>query len=205
MIQKLIIIFSLVCSSPLIGKAGFESEFVSAYELEGFQIPALKKSRCLVCHRNQNPYFFNAYTNYYGRSIAALIKNSGQLSFKLVEPYDDDQDGFLNIEEIFVDKAPGLASSYPAGRISISYYPRNISRTSGVARADLPTGMCPNGVVFHVLRGMLVDQSGRRVNQGVARVNSYYQSNIVVANFTSKSRILVKCIESGYVGSYPQQ
>lgn len=91
--------------------------FADHYETNGIDVgPLVDRESCGACHLRAAG---GGARNAYGKDFERITLGAGG-GFPGIEFLDSDQDGFLNLEEIFALTAPGVAESKPTGRIELA-------------------------------------------------------------------------------------
>lgn len=70
---------------------------------------------CQTCHVNARPRT-NPERNAFGKDVEKTLSDAG-LDFAAFELLDSDSDGFVNLEEFYLQTAPGLKTESPKGRL----------------------------------------------------------------------------------------
>jgi hypothetical protein len=97
--------------------APYLGNFQSHYEFNGLDVSGLvAKESCGTCHVRAGG---GGPRNPYGRDFDRVVLGQGK-GFEAIEMNDSDGDGFLNVEEIYANTAPGSADDKPAGRVEIA-------------------------------------------------------------------------------------
>jgi len=96
---------------------GYFRDFQDHYSSIGISTVNLTNlERCGVCHVSSRG---GGLRNPFGKSFQDIAL-ARPLAFSSLDNIDSDRDGFTNIEEIYVNTAPGRKESSPFGRISIT-------------------------------------------------------------------------------------
>lgn len=148
---------------------------------------------CQTCHESASPRL-NTKRNGYGRAVEGIL-SSGQ-GFPSIEFSDSDGDGFVNLEEIFLQVAPGDASAAPAGRIALE---KDANRSELIV-VSLPEGGSCAALEIRTFGFKVQDASGSFFDE-VRLTDVASGSNLTLDNAAAKGALLAKCASDAWVGS----
>lgn len=95
----------------------FFQQFSEHYDSNKITTTKLTSEKaCGICHVRSTG---GGQRTPYGEDFRSVALNEGK-GFPGIEFLDSDKDGFVNLEEIFLQTAPGQADSVPAGRIELA-------------------------------------------------------------------------------------
>ena len=107
---------SLTASHEAFGFRKFLGEFSEHYTANNISTEILTSEQtCGLCHVRAGG---GGRRNPYGEDFRSVGLDEGS-GFPGIEFLDSDKDGFLNLEEIFLQTAPGKPESVPTGRIAL--------------------------------------------------------------------------------------
>ncbi len=159
----------------------FLKQFSEHYDANSIDTSKLVENQsCALCHNSAGG---GGPRNAYGESFKAGVLGEGK-GFDAIEFLDSDGDSFLNLEEIYLNTAPGDNNDAPAARIGIS-------TISGKVSVSLPV-TC---TAFELLSfGVKVEGSNKLVKSNVSGTQT-------LALDGTKGAILAKCGGENAVGS----
>ncbi len=174
--------------------------FSGYYSENGLDVTKFKNElRCQTCHTSAR----GGERNSYGSDIESAL-GSGN-TWGINEFKDSDSDGFINLEEIFAQTAPGFAELKPAGRIEIKPSAKGILPvTAEILMPATQTSDCEitfKAFSFQIsapksavnLQPKLVSDLKIKVLKG--------EKITIGLSANPKGTLLVKCDTSSYVGS----
>jgi hypothetical protein len=159
----------------------FVNQFSEHYSTNGIDTSKLvSEQSCALCH---NSVGGGGPRNPYGETFRNDVLLEGK-GFEAIEFIDSDGDSFNNLEEIFLNTAPGLKADAPAARIGLSV-------TNGKLSISLPT-TC--GSFELISFGVKIDGANQLTKSNVSGVQT-------LAIDGTKGAVLVKCAVERTVGS----
>lgn len=159
----------------------FLNQFGEHYDANGIDTSKLVDNvSCALCHNSAGG---GGPRNSYGESFKAEVLGQGQ-GFNAIEFIDSDGDNFINLEEIYLNTAPGNSNEAPSARIAISV-------NSGKVSVSLPA-TCTS---FELISfGVKIEGTNKLVKTNASGTQT-------LALDGSKGAILVKCAVENAVGS----
>lgn len=168
-------------SSPAFSFPAFVNQFSQHYSTNGIDTSKLlSEQSCALCH---NSVGGGGPRNPYGESFRSDVLGQGK-GFEAIEFLDSDGDTFNNLEEIFLNTAPGIRAQAPAARIGISV-------ADGKVSVSLP-GTC--GSFELISFGVKIDGVNQLTKSNVSGVQTLALDGV-------KGAVLVKCAVEKAVGS----
>jgi hypothetical protein len=159
----------------------FVNQFSEHYSTNGIDTSKLvSEQSCALCH---NSVGGGGPRNPYGETFRNDVLREGK-GFEAIEFIDSDGDSFNNLEEIFLNTAPGLKADAPAARIGLSV-------SNGKVSISLPT-TC--GSFELISFGVKIDGANQLTKSNVSGVQT-------LAIDGTKGAVLVKCAVERTVGS----
>ncbi|MEI8025701.1 MAG: hypothetical protein WCI18_05055 [Pseudomonadota bacterium] len=175
------ILLSTFISSSSFAFPIFLKQFGEHYDANGIDTSKLVDNQsCALCHNSAGG---GGPRNPYGESFKAGVLGEGK-GFDAIEFIDSDGDNFINLEEIYLNTAPGDSNDAPSSRIAISV-------TSGKVSVSLPA-TCTS---FELISfGVKIEGSNKLVKTNISGTQT-------LALDGSKGAILAKCVVENAVGS----
>lgn len=111
------LVLAAVVSGEAFGFRKFLDQFTEHYDANNISTHLLTdETSCGLCHVRAGG---GGKRTPYGEDFRNISLDDGK-SFPGIEFIDSDKDGFLNLEEIFLQTHPGKPESAPAGRIDLA-------------------------------------------------------------------------------------
>jgi hypothetical protein len=115
---KRLIVLAAFMSSPAFAYRQYLTQFGGYYSSNGVVVDDLvAKDSCGLCHNRAGG---GGARNPYGEDFKRIVLGNGE-SFGGLEFLDSDGDGFINLEEIYLQSSPGKSSDAPNSRIEVSF------------------------------------------------------------------------------------
>ena len=115
--MKVFVILATVMAGHAYGYSSYFKQFVEHYQTNGIPTEGLTDAvSCGFCHVSEGG---GGRRTAYGESFLDLAIGES-LGFPGLEFIDSDGDGFLNLEEIYLNTNPGSDKSRPASKIQIA-------------------------------------------------------------------------------------
>jgi hypothetical protein len=158
--------------------------FSDHFEFNGVVVDDLvDQESCGICH---NRAAGGGARNGYGKDFESKVLGAGA-GYQVLDYLDSDSDGFLNVEEISAQTAPGKASVKPAGRIALARNGGDVSVT--------PVSSCQSLTLKAY--GFQVDGKS-----DIALSNVAANSTSTFKLSGDKGLVLALCTKEGLVGSF---
>lgn len=121
--MKAFVFLATVMASHAYGYSSYFNQFVEHYNTNGISTEGLTDAvRCGFCHVSEGG---GGRKTAYGESFRDLALGE-RLGFPGLEFIDSDADGYLNLEEIYLNTNPGSEESKPAAKIAIAISNQNL-------------------------------------------------------------------------------
>jgi len=111
------LVLAAVVSGEAFGFRKFLDQFGEHYDANNISTQIMTdETSCGLCHVRAGG---GGKRNPYGEDFRNIALNEGK-SFPGIEFIDSDKDGYMNLEEIFLQTLPGSPENAPAGRIQLA-------------------------------------------------------------------------------------
>lgn len=187
MLKIAVLVPALALSSVAFSYPIYLQNFQSYYEANNLSVKELlAKESCGLCHNRASG---GGARNAYGSDFQSVTlgRNAG---FQGLEFLDSDGDGFNNLEEIYLQTAPGKTADAPKGRVELTFDATTNNITAKVVafgdRNCSKLELKSFGVSFAGKNDVSFDK---------------VTADQVVAITGTKGAVLAKCQAEGFVGS----
>jgi hypothetical protein len=174
---------ALALSSVASAFPKYAQNFEGHYKTSGVVVDdLLAKESCGLCHNRATG---GGARNAYGQDFDAIALGKSE-GFPGVEFLDSDGDTFLNLEEIFLQTAPGKKDDAPKGRIELKFDTASGNLTAKVTAACTKLELKSFGVNFAGKQDVSFDNVA---------------AEQVVAISGTAGAVIAKCVTEGFTGS----
>ena len=186
--RLLVAVSALGLGSSAYSFAPFFSNFQDHYEANGSDVSELSaEENCGVCHVRAGG---GGRRNAYGQDFARITLGQGA-GFNGIEFLDSDKDSFINLEEIFLQTAPGSQDMAPVSRLDLTI-------EDGLLQVTNLEDCSALELISFGLSFVGSDENEPETTAINIEPESF-ESAISIAG--SEGVVLAKCAGEGYVGS----
>lgn len=172
-----------VCAQQAFSFPKYLDQFTEHYDANNITTQRLTEEQsCGVCHVRAGG---GGRRTPYGEDFKDVVLGSGQ-GFPAIEFLDSDKDGYVNLEEIYIESSPGSAESTPAGKIELTL-------TSDTTMKVSPASACSE---LDLLAFGFSFEGGR----SALKLSNISTPTDVSVN-GNKGAVLAKCKEENLTGS----